>query len=111
MKLLTLQQKYVQRINKSGFFSAIADETTDISGNEQFSICARYVDTTDRQYIVREDFLCFILVKDVTGKGLASTLLTSMKDMGLNLANMRGQGYDGARAMSGRFNGCAAKAF
>lgn len=82
----------VQRINKSGYFSAIADESTDVSGIEQFSICVRYVDKIDKEYIIREDFLCFIPVEDVTGKGLANTLLATMKDIGVNLANMRGQG-------------------
>ncbi|XP_050540289.1 zinc finger MYM-type protein 1-like [Daktulosphaira vitifoliae] len=99
----------VQRVNKSGYFSVIADESTDVSGIEQFSICARFVDKIDDDYIIREDFLCFIPVEDVTGKGLANTLLTKMKYIGINLVNMRGQGYDGARAMSGKFNGCAAK--
>lgn len=82
----------VQRINESGFFSAIADESTDVSGIEQFSICARFVDKIDDEYIIREDFLCFIPVEDVTGKGLANTLLIKMKDIGINLINMRGQG-------------------
>ncbi|CAI6356965.1 unnamed protein product [Macrosiphum euphorbiae] len=98
----------VQRVNKSRYFSVIADESTDVSGIEQFSICARFVDKMD-EYKIREDFLCFIPVEDVTGKGLANTLLTTMENIGINLANMRGQGYDGARAMSGKFNGCAAK--
>jgi len=31
------------------------------------------------EYKIREDFLCFIPVEDVTGKGLANTLLTTME--------------------------------
>jgi len=80
------------RVNKSGCFSAIADESTDVSGIEQFSISARFVDKIDDEYIIREDLLCFIPVEDVTGKGLANTLLIKMKDIGINLINMRGQG-------------------
>lgn len=64
----------MQRVNKSGYFSVIADESSDVSGIEQFSIYARFVDKTD-EYKIREDFLCFIPVEDsVTGKGLANTL-------------------------------------
>jgi len=37
----------VQRVNKSRYFSVIADESTDVSGIEQFSICARFVDNID----------------------------------------------------------------
>ncbi|XP_015376839.1 PREDICTED: 52 kDa repressor of the inhibitor of the protein kinase-like [Diuraphis noxia] len=89
----------VQRVNKSRYFSVIADESTDVSGIEQFSICARFVDKMD-VYKIREDFLCFIPVEDVTGKGLANTFLTMMEKIGINLANMRGQA---------EFDGCAAK--
>lgn len=42
----------VQRVNKSGCFSAIADESTDVSGIEQFSICARFFDKIDDEYII-----------------------------------------------------------
>lgn len=86
-----IKSNIVQRVNKSGYFSVIADESTDVSGIEQFSICARFVDKTD-EYKIREDFLCFIPVEDVTGKGLANTLLITMENIGINLVNMRGQG-------------------
>lgn len=105
-KLITMN--IVKRVNESKCFSVLADETTDVSGIEQFSICVRYVDHNEGGYVVREDFLGFVPVEDVTGQGLANTLLTTLKDMGVNLDCMRGQGYDGARAMSGRFKGCAA---
>jgi len=81
----------VQHVNKSRYFSVIADESTDVSGIEQFSICARFVYKMDG-YKIREDFLCFIPVEDVAGKRLANTLLTTMENIGINLANMRGQG-------------------
>lgn len=87
-----ITRNIVQRVNRSGCFSVIADESTDVSGIEQFSICVRFIDKIDDEYIIREDFLCFIPVEDVTGKGLANTLLTKMKDIGINLVNMRGQG-------------------
>lgn len=87
----------MQRVNKSGCFFAIADESTDLSGIEHFSICARFVDKIDDEYIIiymiREDFLCFIPIEDVAGKGLVNTLVIKMNDIGINLVNMmRGQG-------------------
>ncbi|XP_036327427.1 uncharacterized protein LOC118740037 [Rhagoletis pomonella] len=45
---------------------------------------------------------------NVTGKGLAETLLTTLEKLGLDLLFMKAQGYDGARAMCGEFKGCAA---
>jgi len=88
---ILIKSNIVQRVNKSGYFSVIADESTDASGIEQFSIWARFVDKTE-EYKIREDFLCFIPVENVTGKRLANTLLITMENIGINLVNMRGQG-------------------
>ncbi|KMQ93870.1 zinc finger mym-type protein 1-like protein [Lasius niger] len=82
---------------------------TDISGIEQFSLCVRYVDQIDEKYAVREDFLKFVPVTDLRGASLATVLLQSLNDVGLDLKKMRGLGFDGAANMSGAFNGCAAK--
>lgn len=81
----------MQRINKSRYFTVITDKCTDIRGIEQFSMCFRYVDKCDGKYVIREDFVCFVPVVEVTEKGLANTLLTTMKDIGINLAFMRGK--------------------
>jgi len=89
-KLITAN--IVQRINKSRYFTVIAYESTDISVIEQFSMCFRYVDKCDGEYVIREDFVCFVPVVDLTGKRLVNTLLTTMMDIGINLAYMRGQG-------------------
>ncbi|XP_025424682.1 zinc finger MYM-type protein 1-like [Sipha flava] len=92
-----IQSEIVKQISKSSFFSVLADETTDISQIEQFSVCIRYLD--EESMIVRENFLAFIPVQDVTGEGLANTLLETLKNLGLNLEKMCGQGYDGAATM------------
>jgi len=88
----------------------MADETTDISGIEQMSVVVRYVDLVGDKYIIREDFLDFLPVTDLTGMGLADKLKTYVNDnFGTGAAtNMVGQGYDGAAAMSGRLNGVQA---
>ncbi|XP_041472075.1 52 kDa repressor of the inhibitor of the protein kinase-like [Lytechinus variegatus] len=54
---------------------------------------------------VREDFLQFVPVYNLTGKNLANVLTESLEGYGINLQYLRGQGYDGAAAMSGRFKG------
>jgi hypothetical protein len=98
--------KLVERVNSAKGFTVLADETTDISGTEQFSLCARYVDPDGN---IREDFLQFVPVTDVSGEGLASVIVNSLTEFGLNLAYLRGQGYDGAGAMSGKLNGVQAR--
>lgn len=70
-------------------------------------MCAKYVDKINDNIILREDFLKFVPVHDVTGNGLSVTLLNSCKDLKHNLNYLKGQGYDGASAMSGIFQGCA----
>lgn len=101
--------KIISKVNEAECFSVLADETTDISGIEQFSLCVRYTEKTSNGIILREDFLIFVPVNDVTGKGLSFTLLETCKHLKMNLNFLVGQGYDGAAAMSGEFQGCAAK--
>lgn len=101
-----IQRQIVSKINKSQCFTILADETADVSGTEQFSICIRYFDTDLSK--IREDFLIFVPVTDVTRNGLATVILNTLTSLGLNLNYLRGQGYDGAAAMSGCFNGVQA---
>ncbi|KAH6929705.1 hypothetical protein HPB50_005154 [Hyalomma asiaticum] len=100
------QDKIVRQANEAAFFSVLADETTDVSQTEQFSLCVRYVDPTSSS--IREDFLGFVPVDDVSASSLAHTLKRELLNLGLHLNMMRGQGYDGAAAMSGAFNGVQA---
>lgn len=100
-----IQKTIIEKIRKAKFFTVLADETTDISRVEQFSMCVRYLDSENN---IREDFLIFVPVHDVSGPGLASSLKDTLINLGLELNNMRGQGYDGAAAMRGKFRGCQA---
>lgn len=76
----------VNKINASESFSVLADETTDISGIEQFSLCARYTETqNDGNVILREDFLKFVPVHDTRGDALAQTLIQELKSLGIDM--------------------------
>ncbi|XP_050059854.1 52 kDa repressor of the inhibitor of the protein kinase-like [Aphis gossypii] len=101
-----IQSHLVNEISKVKFFTVLADETTDITQVEQFSLCIRYFDETLMQ--IREDFLTFVPVDDVTGLGLANTLQNTLEKLGFDLNKLRGQGYDGAAAMRGSFRGVQA---
>jgi len=54
---------------------------------------------------VHKEFLCFVPVSSTTGNDLASTILTQLSQLGLNLEHMGGQGYDGASHMSEKYRG------
>ena len=58
---------------------------------------------------MHEEFLWFVPVSSTTGKDLASTILTQLSQLGLKLEHMRGQGYDGASNMSGKYRGVQAR--
>ena len=93
-----LLRRVVQRVNAAKGFSVLADETADIAGLAQLSLCARYVSDGLQ---IREDFLQFVEVHDVTGNGIAKSILTALSSFGIHVSFLRGQGYDGAAAMSG----------
>ncbi|KAL4152957.1 hypothetical protein QTP88_000790 [Uroleucon formosanum] len=67
-------------------------------GKEQFSICIRYFE--QELVVLLKDFLTFVPVHDVTGLGLATVLLNTLKELGLDLDKLRRHGYDGAASMS-----------
>lgn len=50
-----IQETIIQEIKQSKYFSVLADETADVGGKEQLSICIRYVSVFE----VQEDFLDF----------------------------------------------------
>lgn len=70
-----IKKEICDRVNAAKCFSVLADETTDVSGKEQMSVCVRYVVKEESEYLVREDFLDFVKCDDLTGRGLATTIL------------------------------------
>lgn len=56
---------------------------------------------------VHEYFLEFIQLTGLTGEVISDGILNFLKEAGLDLLYLRGQGYDGAAAMSGAKIVCA----
>ncbi|KAL4090793.1 hypothetical protein QTP88_025568 [Uroleucon formosanum] len=77
-----IKSKIIQRVNAAECFSVLADETTDIGRIEQMSVCLRYYDQGDKK--IREDFLEFTPAVDLTGKGLATLIMSSLQNNGIN---------------------------
>jgi hypothetical protein len=96
----------IDNINGAKCFSFLADETRASDGREVLVLCARFVDIQTKK--VREIFLQFEHVVDVTGSGLAKLILEKLEFYGIDVTKMRGQGYDGAAATSGVNNGVQA---
>ena len=83
----------------------IADETTDTSYHEQLCLCMHFVKKEKGVHMIREEFLQFERATDLTGGGLPRQILNAFHHYGLDPAYMVGQGYDGASALPGHFNG------
>ena len=105
-----IRQKIVGLCNRSKFISIMADETTDSSGKEQLSICARYVmPTMLGRYEVCEDFLGFVELDKTDAKTITDALITNLQIWEVNLNRWRGKGFDGAATMSSSLNGVQAR--
>ena len=97
----TLKAKF----QRAGHYATLMDETTDVSRKEQASVVIR---TISADGDISEDFVGFLEAENTTGRGLATLLVNRLNDLNLELSMCRGQGYDGAAAMSGQFKGCQA---
>ena len=93
-------------IGDSSCFSIMADECTDCSNKEQFTINIRWIDQNLKEH---EDFIGLYQVDSITADCLLSSIKDVLLRMNLKLSNCRGQCYDGASNMSGSRNGVAKK--
>ena len=99
-----IRTRIVQEIAK--YWSVMPDETQDCSDVEQLSICARFVNTKCE---VCEEFLGFVKLRSLNAETIARNILDALREWGLNLEYLVGQGYDGAVVMSSPINGVQAK--
>ncbi|XP_031327454.1 52 kDa repressor of the inhibitor of the protein kinase-like [Photinus pyralis] len=105
-----IKEKIIAEVKDAKFFSILADETSDVSTMEQFSLCLRYLKRdAESKYTICEKFLEFVPVTSTTGEALANTIETVLRENNLDIENLRGQGYDGAASMSGSFKGTQAR--
>ena len=54
---------------------------------------------------ISEVFVDYVHLERTTGKAIADAIVKSLHDMGFDIENLRGQGYDGASAMSSSIQG------
>ncbi|KAK2375581.1 hypothetical protein QL285_076466 [Trifolium repens] len=100
-----IKTKIIKKVVDSKYFSIILDCTPDISHQEQMSIILRCVDFSSSPIQVVEYFLEFLIVDDTTGKGLFDVIMNELNVLGLDISNLRGQGYDNGSNMKGKHQG------
>lgn len=89
-------QGILDDMNAAPYYTILADEVTS-HNIEHLAICARFVDGNKD---IREEFLCFLELDRITGEKIALAILQFLREHNIPIANMRGQGYDGASNMS-----------
>ncbi|XP_077609209.1 zinc finger MYM-type protein 1 isoform X1 [Crocuta crocuta] len=102
-------QDIVNEINVSPAFSIICDETAGSATAEQLSICVRYPQKMSKAILIKERFLGFIDVEEMTGTNLHRTIITYLQQIGVDLSKICGQAYDSTINLRGKFNKIAAE--
>ena len=54
---------------------------------------------------IKERFLGFLPITSHTGENLEEAVITYLKDINIDITNCRGQSYDDASNMSGKYKG------
>ena len=95
-------------VKKAGYFSFSVDSTPDISHTDQLTLIIRYASLVTGLPIER--FITFLELKYHSGVGMADLVhkyLTA--ELQLDFSKCRGQSYDNAANMTGRYNGMQQK--
>ena len=89
-----------------GYFAIQADEASDAANKEQLTLVLRFLSDG----LIREYFVGWITCTKTNGLNLYRRIKRYVRDtLQLDLAFLRGQGYDGAGAMIGPEKGLAAR--
>ena len=98
-----VRSKICSSVETSGFYSILADETKDLSKQEQLAIVVRYVDVDTTSII--ECFLTYVEATSLNAESLSKYILDTLKLYNLDAKRIVSQGYDGASVMSGTCSG------
>ena len=91
-----IQKQIIDEVKKAKFYSLMADEVTS-HNMEELSLCLRFV---DEHRNIREEFVEFLHLHRITGACISSAIKATLEKWNLPIADVRGQGYDGASNMS-----------
>lgn len=95
----------VSELKEAKYFSVSVDSTPDLSHVDQLTVIVRYL----LHGKAVERFLSFLQLESHTAENLASNLLTYFETQKIDFMDCRGQSYDNASNMSGRYSGMQAR--
>ena len=94
----------ISEIKQAKYFSVSVDSTPDISHVDQLTVIVRYVLKGEPV----ERFLTFLQMESHKAEALKDILLQYLESESIDFMNCRGQSYDNASNMSGRYAGMQA---
>ncbi|KAL4082575.1 hypothetical protein QTP88_027605 [Uroleucon formosanum] len=100
-----IMKTIINEVKNAKYFSIVVDSTPDISHTDQLSLIYRYV----LNGIPVERFIQFIPNTGHKSKEIADAVLKAIHEHGLDIKNCRGQSYDNASNMSGKYSGLQAR--
>ncbi|XP_076932771.1 uncharacterized protein LOC143598446 [Bidens hawaiensis] len=93
---------------KDDVFGLLADESSDVYQKEQMTIVLRYV---DKHGVVKESLIVVAHINNTSSAKHKEAIVFLLSNYQLSIDQVRGQGYDGASNMRGKFNGLKASIF
>ena len=96
-----VRRSLVSKINRFPFSSIILDTASDVTRIDQSSVIVRWVKVMDTSVDPVESFLGFVEVTSSDAQGFIETTNDFIRGLGIDISNLRGQGYDGASVTSG----------
>ncbi|XP_011410008.1 PREDICTED: zinc finger MYM-type protein 1-like [Amphimedon queenslandica] len=96
----TLKAQLHAHPRNATYFSILADETRDVSKQEQMSFVIRYVSVSNHS--IQERFLTFVHATGLDASSLTQYIKDTLALYDLNPLCIVSQSYDGASVMSGR---------
>ena len=91
----------ISEIKKCKYYSVSLDSTPDSANIDQLTLIVRYVLPSGPV----ERFIKFIEMEGHSSAQLTDSLLDFLKEMGVDIKDCRGQSYDNASNMSGKYRG------
>ena len=103
-----VRESILNELIKSKYFSLSVDSTPDLSHVDQLTVIVRYVSPENGLPVER--FLTFLELKDHTGEHMAAIVVAYLtKNCKIDFSKCRGQSYDNAANMSGKYKGMKQK--
>lgn len=97
----------VTKIKAAKYFSFSVDSTPDVTHHDQLTFTVRYV--CNDSMLPTERFLKFVNIISHTGLDLFDVIVDTFLKLSVDLSDCRGQTYDNAANMSGKYSGVQAR--